>query len=174
VEVAIAEWQCDVQRCADCGQACDGEGAVARFDPVEQSSETGSVSGVRTAGAVVVNLDRKRVAFDAKLDCRAGGLCVFDHVCECFGDDEVCGRLEVKTDPRCSYVDVDGHGISLTSDSTAVRRPPRMSEAGRMPRTRSRSSLLARSAWWIASSMSSAVGRPLAAASLAIPSARSA
>ena len=57
-----------------------------------------------------------------------------------------------------------GRGRSSTSDSSPARSPPRVSAAGRMPRTTSRSSLFARSALVSASSMSSTAPCPAAIA----------
>jgi hypothetical protein len=68
IAVEFAGWQRDVHCCADGWRTCERERAVARVNPVKQSREAGSVSGVSVAAAVVTHLDRQSAAFAVDRD----------------------------------------------------------------------------------------------------------
>ena len=92
------------------GGAGDSEGGVACFDPVQQSGEA---------------------------DCQLSGVCAcLTTFVRASATTSGVVDLDLELEPRGGHLEVHGHGhITRWLNSTAVRRPPRVRDAGRMPRT---------------------------------------
>ena len=102
--------ECGPQRRAVAEITRDREYASGGIDPVLQAGQPAAAGGIGPPNTVVAHFDDQQQVVDADAHACPARCGVLDHICERFGDDEVCRGLGLRRQTRGREFEIYGCG----------------------------------------------------------------